>query len=368
MFGLRTILSTLLLLAILLPVVAAAPFGTMPQHTAPTVSPLITSSVKLRVDADRSHSLGTGTIIDTRRNPRSGQQEALILTCGHIFRESQGRGRTEVHLFGDNSTVQVLGNCLYYCLETDLALVAIAPPHPVRAIPIAPPSYQIKPNQQVWSVGCDHGGNPSVRQHDVMSIDKIFAPRFHYVQVSQAPVSGRSGGGLFSSSGYLIGVCSTACPQVNDGHFIPPHVIRYVLDKVNLAHIHQNPSLGEPLQEEPLRVEPPRGAPLPLPLAQAPQTPPALAALAPLTPLAPIETVPMATAPTAMAAASARMYAEHRGGMSQIEQATLEEINRQQQEDNEVIVIIRSRTNPEKPSDVIFLNGASDQFLDALVR
>ena len=38
-------------------------------------------------------SLGTGTVIDCR------QGEALILTCGHIFRDSAGKGRIEVDLF-----------------------------------------------------------------------------------------------------------------------------------------------------------------------------------------------------------------------------------------------------------------------------
>jgi len=60
------------------------------------------------------------------------------------------------------------------------------------------------------------------------------------------------------------------------------------------------------------------------------------------------------------------MVAENRTGMSREEQATLEEIERRQQDGDEVIVIIRSSRNPEVRSDVIVLNGASDQFLNAL--
>ena len=322
-------------------VVVAISHSTAPA-TAPM--PLIASSVKLRVDDSSGHSWGTGTIIDTRQSPHSHTgQEALILTCGHIFRESQGQGHVEVHLFGENSTVRVYGRCVFYDLEIDLALVAVAPPIPVRAIPIAPEGYQILPFQQVWSVGCDHGGHPTVRTHQIMSTDRISTTRenrvpFHYVQVSGAPVSGRSGGGLFSANGYLIGVCNTACPTVNDGHFVPPHMIRHVLDRTGLAFVYQNPSLGEPLQ---------------------PTTPPtALVALTPLVPLAPLEPTTIAP-PMAMASVPAPMFADNQGSMGQ------DNMNR---DDAEAIVIIRSQRNPEIPSDVIAMNGASARFLDALVN
>ena len=327
---------------------------------------LLHSSVKLRVDDSSGHSWGTGTIIDTRGNPRSPTgQDALILTCGHIFRESQGQSDVEVHLYGENSIIRVYGRCLYYDLDIDLALVTIFPPGPVRAVPIAPEGYQIQPSQYAWSIGCDHGGNPTVRTHQIMSVDRISTPRdnrvsFHYVQVSGAPVSGRSGGGLFSTEGYLIGVCNTACSVINDGHFVPPHVIRHVLNERGLAFVYQNPSLGEPLRQA--------------------SSPVAVAALTPLVPLAPIEsmslpnTLPNAP-PMAMAATPAPMFADNKvgmgqgsGGMSQKEQATLEEIKRLKQDDNEMILIVRSRRNPEIPSDVIVLNGVSDQFLEALVK
>ena len=384
---------------------SALPSGTV--GTVPTVVPstLLTSSVKLRVDDANGHSWGTGTIIDTRQSPHSPTgREALILTCGHIFRESRGEGRIEVHLFGENSTVRVYGRCLFYDLEIDLALVAIAPPGPVRAIPIAPEGYLIQPFQQVWSVGCDHGGNPTIQAHQIMSVDRISTPRenrvpFHYIQVSGAPVSGRSGGGLFSANGYLIGVCNTACPTVNDGHFVPPHKIRYILDRTNLAFVHRNPSLGEPPRQTMPQME--------------------LAALTPLTPLVPLESLPPAP-PMAMTAVPAPMFADNPAAMGQTavgqtaieqngtaqnrieqshrwqanveqtnigqnnigqssaghnsmnmgreEQATLEEITRRKQDGAEVIVIIRSPRNPEIPSDVIVMNGASDRFLDALVN
>ena len=321
----------------------------MPMVLADQMS-LITSSVRLRVDSPGGHDWGTGTIIDTREG------EALILTCGHIFRESQGQGTIEVHLFGENSMIKVLGTCLYYDAdEMDLALVAITAPGPVRAMPIAPACYRIQPLQAVWSVGCDHGGNPTVRSHHVMSIDKIHTPAHHripfpYVQVSGSPVAGRSGGGLFSNDGYLIGVCNTGCPMVNDGHFVPPHIIRHVLDKMNLAYVYRNPSLGSPS----LAYPPPPHHTASLPA----QSTSLLTALPNLSPL--------------MATPEGKIADQHAGicqtEICQTELATLEEIKRRKQDGDEVILIIRSRRNPEIPSDVIILNGTSDQFLDNLFK
>jgi S1-C subfamily serine protease len=349
-----------------------------------TISPWMTSSVKLRVDADNTHSWGTGTIIDTRKG------EALILTCGHIFRDSQGKGKIEVHLFGQNSIVKVFGRCLRYDLEIDLALVVIVPPCPVRAIPIAPPQYRILPEQRVLSVGCDSGANPTVREHYVMSTDRVGTPRenvlpFHYIQVSGAPVSGRSGGGLFTEDGYLIGVCNTADPVQNDGHFVPPQIIRYVLQSMQLSEIYENPSLTDHSSAEHSSTEH-----LTVPVTTTPHQPttenfaiinpptanpatlnPAVTNPTIVNPTTRLEPLKMAVQPIPVTIDPATDSAndpttEQR--MDEKQRATLDEIKRRKQDGDEVILIVRSRRNPEIPSDVIILNGTSDQFLDALVK
>ncbi|MDR0520965.1 MAG: serine protease [Planctomycetaceae bacterium] len=355
MLGLQTLLSPLFLT-----VAAVSAPAAVPQPSA--VSPLVLSSVKLRVDTDHAHSWGTGTIIDTR------QGEALILTCGHIFRGCKGKENIEVHLFGENSTVKVWGTCLYYDLEIDLALVAVRPPCPLRALPVAPASCTIQPSQQVFSVGCDHGGNPSVKTHQILSTDRIGTPKenqlpFHYIQVAGAPVSGRSGGGLFNAEGFLIGVCNTADPVENDGHFVPAHVIRHVLDKKNLSDVHTKPSLLCSSAPSPQTAVPPNTLPNIAPLEKLPERPPVTDGLAALTPLEPLP-----DAPKPVPAVPLPKYRENENGITSKESATLEEIKRRKQDGDEIILIVRSRRNPEIPSDVIVLNGTSEQFLDSLVR
>ena len=154
---------------------------------------LIAASVRLRVEDPQGHSCGSGTIIDAR------QSEALILTCGHIFRDSQGQGRIEVDLFGPNGAAQVAGKLISYDLKRDVALVSIRIPGPVATARVAPPGYQIAPGNPVVSVGCNNGDQPTARRSRVNSLDKFLGPP--NLQVDGLPVEGRSGGGLFSSDG-----------------------------------------------------------------------------------------------------------------------------------------------------------------------
>jgi thiol-disulfide isomerase/thioredoxin len=306
----------------------------------------ITSSVKLRVDSADGHSWGSGTIIDTRGN------DALILTCGHIFREVDFAGNNnkknivEVHLYGENSSVKVYGRCIYFDLEIDLALVVIVPPCPVQAIPVAPSNLAIKSGQNVISVGCDSGAAPTIRKHSIMSINRISTPAtnklpFNYIQVSGAPVGGRSGGGLFSNDGLLIGVCNTADPVRNDGHFVPAEIIRYILDQQNLSTVYQKPSLNSKINttENSTNNQ--------LTLNQNKNTEQNL-------------TQNLNQNPTQNLPAT--------NNLTSVEHATLSEVKRRVQDGDEVILIVRSRRNPETPSDVIVLNNTSDQFIDTIIQ
>lgn len=319
------------------------------------------SSVRLRVDdpSGQAHSWGTGTIIDARGGM------ALILTCGHIFRESRGEGDVEVHLFRDHSEFKVLGRCIRYDLEIDLALVKIMAPCPLEATPILSENASIVAGEPVFSVGCDGGADPSVREHHIKSLDRIGTPRsnvvpFHYIQVSGAPVSGRSGGGLFNKQGCLIGVCSTADPQENAGHFVPPHIIREVLDRANLSAVYHSPSLSDPTfpvsNSAVNSVAGSVAAPVSVPS-------PPVASFEPLKPIGVEERSGVALPESAV---HGRNKVAVRQTMNEEEIATLQEIERHRQDGNEVILIIRSRHTPETPSDVIVLRDASEAFVKAL--
>ncbi len=352
--------------------------------TSPTVSsiqaaanPWVDSSVKLKVQSDNAHSWGTGTIIDTRDG------SALVLTCGHIFRDSQGQGSVDVYLYHNGSNTAVSGFCRYYDLEMDLALVVIQPPFPVRAIPVAADDLPLPTGLQVLSVGCDHGADPTVRTHQILSTDRVGTPRenavpFHYIQVSDAPVSGRSGGGLFSQDGFLIGVCNTADPVENDGHFVPATIIRRILKQLNLQEVADRPSLIDRSKTEMLASE--STAPIASQASLEPLT--ASNALTSEAFASPQPTLPppsqflaeqsMESPQTARVPVSLEVPRTQSGSdvspAEVIQQATLEQVRNHAQQGDEIIIIVRSKDHPEKPLDFIVLNASAEDVLGRLAR
>jgi thiol-disulfide isomerase/thioredoxin len=214
---------------------ATSPAPTTPGDRLPTATvseqDLLASTVRIRVYHGGSLSHGSGTIIDAR------QGEALILTCGHLFRESQGAGQIEVDLFGPSPAQKVPGRLIAWNEERDLGLLSIRTPGPVRAARVAPVGYPLKKGLLVFSVGCDHGQLPTVRKTWIVSINRYLgAPN---LQVADQPVSGRSGGGLFTQEGYLIGVCNAADPADREGLFSALPAIHAQLDEARLQFVYQ---------------------------------------------------------------------------------------------------------------------------------
>jgi len=289
---------------------------------SPLEARLLAASVRIRVEDKDGHSCGSGTIIDARGG------EALVLTCGHVFRDSQGQGRIVVDLFQDGEPRQAPGRLISYDLNRDLGLVAIRPPGPVVTVPLAPPGYRIERGQAVISVGCSHGGPPTLRRSQITSLDKFLGPP--NIQVAGQPVDGRSGGGLFSEEGYLIGVCNAADPSDKEGLFAALSSIHAELDRAQLAFIYRNPTTDVAM------------------------------------------TNPATTGGNSPTVASAPPMSQADGeaarGLNAHERAALEEIRRRLDEGAEVVCIIRPRNLPQAKSEVIILDRASPEFLERLAE
>ena len=315
---------------------------------------LLAATVKISIEDAQGKSSGTGTIVDTR----SG--EALILTCGHIFRSSGGKGPITVTTFqvGANGAMpgaSYRGHLIDFDLERDLALVSMRPKTPVQAVAIADPgSTRLSPHAPVTSVGCDHGQNPTTVDSHVTSIDRYQGTP--NVEVAGAPIEGRSGGGLFNAQGQLVGVCYAADPQANEGLYASLPSIYAKLDSLNLSTIYRGNfaasqqiaqaapganTLRESLSQSPFAV---RG--------QEPDPPNLVTKPSPI------------TLPTSLAAVLPAVVAPADARMSPSEQAALEEISRRGIH-SEVICIIRPQ-HPGGKSEVITISNASPAFVQAL--
>ena len=65
-------------------------YSTPTARQAVSDADLLAASVRIRVEDRQGHNCGSGTIIDALPGG-----EALVLTCGHLFRDSEGKGKIE---------------------------------------------------------------------------------------------------------------------------------------------------------------------------------------------------------------------------------------------------------------------------------
>ncbi|MBT7729089.1 MAG: hypothetical protein HN703_09420 [Planctomycetaceae bacterium] len=193
---------------------------------------LIQATARLRVQDPNGASWGTGTVIDCR------QGEALILTCGHIFRDSVGEGTIEVDLFGNTAAGRLAGQMVSYDLDRDLALVSVFTEADLDPVKIGPVGRPREVGEGVVTIGCDGGRDPTMHVSRVASVDKYLGPA--NVQVAGQPVQGRSGGGLFAIDGTLLGVCNAADPEDNEGLFAALPSIHEHLDEAGLAFVYRH--------------------------------------------------------------------------------------------------------------------------------
>lgn len=335
---------------------------------------LVAATVRLSIQDPGGRSTGTGVIIDAR----SG--EALVLTCGHLFRESAGKGAIEISTFvltpsGVEKRQTLEGVLMAYDLERDLAVVRIRPTEPPAVAPVAPLGARLEPGDAVTSVGCNHGENPSPWATRITAINRYQG--HPNVEAARAPVEGRSGGGLFNAQGQVIGICYAAEPKGDEGLYASLSSIQAKLDELQLSVVYQSPSgagpagagagqLASAVPQAPMAVRgQDRADSLPAGLndnwPMAAVTTPEAATPAPTQAQAqaPLSPFAQAAAPTQQQPAPAAA-----ASLAPTEQAALEELGRRAA-NSEIICIIRPQT-PGGRSEVIKLNTASPEFVRAL--
>ncbi len=214
------------------------PSGTAPaaELNAPSAAaagraPSLAICARLKVKDPNGNSIGSGTIIDARHG------EGLILTCGHIFRDSDGKGEISVDLFGPQSPKNIHGRLVGCDLERDVALASFSTNYPLMAARVAPETSKAQAGDKVFTIGCSHGDDPTLQVSRVDSLDRFRGPA--NIQVAGQPVQGRSGGGLFNAAGEVIGVCNAADPTDNEGLFAALPSVYKELDRSGLTFIYR---------------------------------------------------------------------------------------------------------------------------------
>ena len=318
-----------------------------PTQRAALERRLMASTARLLVEDSQGVSRGTGTVIDCR------QGEALILTCGHIFRDSQGKGRVEVDMFGPDGPRGVAGQVVSWDLKRDLALVSIFTDSQIEPVRVGGADHNTQPGASVVTVGCDGGDDPTIHHSRVTAVDKYLGPA--NVQVAGQPVQGRSGGGLFALDGTLIGVCNAADPADNEGLFAALPTIHEQLDEAGLAFVYRS-------------VYPSGGAGDVAAVSSGPALPSMPAEMPPVS----FDRRDRADAlPTAATAPTNSPNGPGPGAAPQKltpgEQALIDHVWRHDGE-AEVICIVRPRGAAQVPSDVFVLQGTGREFVEQLSK
>ncbi len=233
--------------------------------------------VRIKVHGNGSIGFGSGTIV------YSDHDEALILTCAHIFK-MEGRKSSEPARFPLRITVDLFdgnlsgpkhtqvryanetfeGKAIDYDFARDVGLIRIRPGRKLPHAKVVPPHWNPKANMQVITVGCSEG-------HDATAWSTLIVnPKFRgfanngayeAIECKVAPRQGRSGGGLFTTDGYIIGVCDFAEPRGDHGLYAHPSSIYHILNRNKLMALYTPaPNRDEPDRALAANLDTGRGA------------------------------------------------------------------------------------------------------------
>jgi thiol-disulfide isomerase/thioredoxin len=209
--------------------------GSLPTTGAEAMhDKLIRASVRLKIEDATGNSVGSGTIVDARDG------EALIITCGHVFRDAVKGGQIRVDLFGPNAPKGVPGHLIDYDLKSEVGVLRIETNYPVAVARMAPAGFKLQKGDDVISIGCDGGADATVKETKVTSVNRYSGAE--NVEVDFQPVQGRSGGGLFTPDGLVVGVCYAADPEASEGLFAALPALCSELEHNGLSFVCRSPN------------------------------------------------------------------------------------------------------------------------------
>jgi thiol-disulfide isomerase/thioredoxin len=201
------------------------------EERGPLTNDPMSASVRLRVNRKGNINYGTGTVIESRPS------RTLVITCGHIFRGTDAQTPIDVDYFDGQEKTTWKGKLLRYDEKADVGLIAVRTDRVLPSIHIAEDPDQIRKRDLVSSIGCGNGKPPTRWQMFVKSVDQFVGSSI--IECTHAPLSGRSGGGLFNRRGELIGICMAADRDRDSGLYAGLKEIHKLLDAVSLTALYK---------------------------------------------------------------------------------------------------------------------------------
>jgi thiol-disulfide isomerase/thioredoxin len=188
------------------------------------------SAVRIRVEGEKNEAVGTGTIVHRDGN------EYFVLTCGHLFRDVQEKTPIFVEVFGGPPEQMYPARVVdFQADETDIGMISFVATQRLVVAGIRPSHMPLREGEKVFSLGCNRGADPTRWDSHITKLNRYLGPS--NIEVSKAPVQGRSGGGLFDAQGFVIGVCYAADKELDEGLYAGMEVILDQIERVGLGHL-----------------------------------------------------------------------------------------------------------------------------------
>jgi hypothetical protein len=183
-------------------------------------------SASLKIKTNEGY-VGSGTIC--YYNPKTN--EAWVLSCGHLWPDGQNQPKTAELTFWYHNDVKLnkprkyRAEIIFYNNKPnyDVSLLRFKPDWKPLYFPIAK-NYKVKIGKHYNSLGSDRGNE--IARYDVAIINPGGLGQSLKTKYN-SPRLGRSGGGLLTNDGYLIGI-SWAVSSDGQGFFVSLKSIEYV--------------------------------------------------------------------------------------------------------------------------------------------
>jgi len=213
--------------------------------------------VRIRVLTEGAVRFGSGTVI------QSSPEESLILTCARTFQlegeqtkppdpfseqimvdlfDGKLHGERPAHV---NFVESIGGEAVDYDFNLDVGLIRVRPLRSLPASRVVPKRWQPRARMKMLTAGCSEGKDATFWNTTIINPNtRGLAGNKSYeaTECRNAPKQGRTGGGLFTTDGYLAGVCNFAEPRADAGLYAAPQSIYLLLDRNGLSSVYEDQS------------------------------------------------------------------------------------------------------------------------------
>jgi hypothetical protein len=141
------------------------------------------------------------------------------------------------------------GEAIDYDFDNDVGLIRIRPGRKLASSRVVPPWWSPKKGMKMYTVGCSHGADATawdttILEPKITMTNTATRKNFSEIKCANQPKEGRSGGGLYTTDGYVAGVCDFADPNEHVGLYAVPEAIHRLLDRTQLMALYKPPGDG----------------------------------------------------------------------------------------------------------------------------